>query len=193
MQEWITRWRELHPDWTHKLWREDGPAALVCESGRFQSRHPDLLARACHFSQRSNIWRYELVLAQGGVYLDTDMEPRANIEKAIAPHDAFIASHWLTDSASGACFGARADHPWMQAAVKSLGLQDPTVHRSMGDAFAHALYLRHQSQVHRCARDVFLSYAHREPTVANRLATADTVAFHRWSCFWSPTGYALLG
>jgi mannosyltransferase OCH1-like enzyme len=193
MQEWIARWRELHPTWIHKLWREDDSTTIVCGTERFQSRYTSSLTRACHLAQRSNIWRYELVLAQGGVYLDTDMEPRANIESAIAPYDAFIASQCLTDSVSGACFGARANHPWMKDAVESLGRQDPTLHRSMGDAFAHALYLRHQSQIHRCRRDVFLSYAHREPTVANRLATADTVAFHRWSCFWSATGYVPLG
>lgn len=192
MLTWMARWRELHPNWTHKLWRDIDATTITCGDEVVTARWPELLHRACHLSQRSNIWRYELIARKGGVYLDTDMEPRANIESWLADHDAFIASQWHRDSVSGACFGACAGHPWMRDAVRSLAQQDPTVHMSMGDSFAHELYLRHREAICRAPREIFVFYPHRSFAIADRLISPATLAVHRWSCFWHPTGYAPL-
>lgn len=189
MLEWIARWRDLHPNWTHKLWRDVNATTIACGKETLQSRWNDLLQRSCHFAQRSNIWRYELIEQQGGVYLDTDMEPRANIETWLGERDAFITSQAMRDSVSGACFGARKHHPWMIDAVNSLNSRNPTSHTSMGDNFAHELYLRHRESVDRAPCEVFMCFEHRDFAIADRLATPQTLAFHRWSCFWHPTGY----
>jgi mannosyltransferase OCH1-like enzyme len=192
MQEWIVRWRELHPNWAHKLWRDVSPTIIEADGEKIESRWSDLLQRACHFSQRSNIWRYELVLQQGGVYLDTDMEPRANIDSAIEGYDAFAASHWPTGAASCAFFGARAGHDWILDMVQSLNTRDPTKSLSMGNYFFQEVQRRHAAAVPCMPRDVFLFYPHRSFAIHDQIATANTLAIHRWSCFWSPTGYTPL-
>lgn len=192
MQAWIARWRELHPDWTHNLWRDVDATTIEANGEQIESCQPKLLRNACHYSQRSNIWRYELIFRQGGVYLDTDMEPRANIDHVLAGHDAFIASQWRADLVSGACFGAQPAHPWIVDALTTLGTRDPRINLSMGDQLANDVYRRHQKTVHRTAPDVFLFFAHRRQEIVDRLITPETVAVHRCSCFWYPTGYVPL-
>lgn len=184
----MARWRELHPDWTHKLWHDDGPTAIVYGAERIESRWPDLLRRACHQAQRSNIWRVEVVLRQGGVYIDTDMEPLANIESAIGDRDAFATSQWRGASCC-ACFGARPGHPWIEDAVQNLASRDPTVSLSMGARCFDEVYARHRTTVYQFPRTVFIFYPHRDFAVTDRLVVPETLALHRWSCFWYPTGY----
>lgn len=191
MVQWAQRWRDLHPTWAYKLWRGDGPTTIVCGTECVETRWPDLLQRACHRSQQSNIWRYELIAQQGGVYLDTDMAPLASIDSVIENRDAFVTSQWH-DAICNACFGARPGHPWMASAVEHLVDCDPAISLSMGAKFAHEMYLRHQAEVHRFPREVFLFYPHRDFAVSDRLVVPETLAVHRWSCFWHPTGYAPL-
>ena len=118
MLRWREAWKKLHPGWTLKLWRGGKDNTLVCGDERLTAYYPDLLARACHYSQQTNIWRLEVLLVQGGVYLDTDMQPLKNIEPAIADLDAFVMPMYLEpEKYSSALLGATPKHPWIADAT----------------------------------------------------------------------------
>lgn len=63
-QEWGESWVAVNPGWEMKLWTEDNLPP---------SESPGAIATACHLSQLSNIYRYEVLKREGGVYVDTDM------------------------------------------------------------------------------------------------------------------------
>jgi inositol phosphorylceramide mannosyltransferase catalytic subunit len=64
-QRWIDSWIQKHPDWRHQLWTESNLPILRCQE-QFDSM-PSLAGKA-------DILRYEILHAQGGIYLDADSE-----------------------------------------------------------------------------------------------------------------------
>lgn len=106
-------WLERHPGWEMHL---HTPYT-------FQTNYPDLVTRCEKPSNASNIYRYEIALAHGGVYLDTDFECLKNIEKLIDGEDLFTA-HQLDDPRNpgylaNGFFGCTAGHPAMAALLKA--------------------------------------------------------------------------
>lgn len=194
MLMWAARLRELHPNWTYKLWREGKePGTLVCGAETLHAHRPDLLGRACHYTQQSNIWRYEVVYTQGGVYLDCDVEPFKNLEPLIADHTAFVGTHWNGGIAyATSFFGAVAQHPWLKEAIDRLPEQDPRVGYSMGDRFLSSIVHTHP-EVFRCPRETFVSWYQPRPARVRQdlipTSCTDCYAVHRWSSCWHPTGY----
>jgi len=194
MIAWAVRLRELHPSWAYKLWREGKePGTLVCENETLRARWPDLLARACHYTQQSNIWRYEVVLAQGGVYLDCDVEPFRNIELLIAEHEAFIGTHWTGGLFyTSSFFGAVPAHPWLEETLQRLPERDPKIGYSMGDRYLTEMVHAHP-EVFRCPREAFVSWyqprAARERKDIVPEAGKGCYAVHHWSSCWYSTGY----
>lgn len=65
-------WRSLHPGWTMLEWNR--PEQLAPLYNR------EILSKAKNVAQLSDILRYEILTAVGGVYLDTDFECLKNIE-----------------------------------------------------------------------------------------------------------------
>jgi GR25 family glycosyltransferase involved in LPS biosynthesis len=78
----MQRWRDLHPTWEVQLWTEANIPPLR-NAGRF--------AVARTLAQQSDIVRYEILLAHGGVYADLDFEPLRNIEPLLHGLRAFVA------------------------------------------------------------------------------------------------------
>jgi Mannosyltransferase OCH1 and related enzymes len=63
-QEWGESWVAVNPGWEMKLWTEKNLPP---------TESPMSLEAACHLSQVSNIYRFEVLKHEGGVYVDTDM------------------------------------------------------------------------------------------------------------------------
>lgn len=74
-------WLQHHPGWEL---REYSEAALT-------TRYPDLVSKCREFRYAANIYRYELLLQHGGVYIDMDFECRKNIEELLLDSD-FVAA-----------------------------------------------------------------------------------------------------
>lgn len=107
--EWETRLRELHPDWTFRLWTDaDVPQLNVRQ----------LVARTCAFCSKANMVRLEVVYREGGIYLDHDIEPIRTLDPLLN-HQAFSCLE--TDNhLNNAAFGADAGHPWIAWQLKKL-------------------------------------------------------------------------
>jgi mannosyltransferase OCH1-like enzyme len=134
---WAAAWRTLHPAWDYCLWRSDEVIDILSSGGAsLVSAHPGLLRDACTYTQRANIWRFELLKAFGGVYLDTDMEPFKNIEPLIDDAEAFAGMVMPHVNRVGvSVFGAVPGHPWMVQAVAQLTECNPKVLGSTGSKY----------------------------------------------------------
>jgi mannosyltransferase OCH1-like enzyme len=144
--------------------------------------------------QQTNIWRYEVVLAQGGIYSDCDVEPLRNVEPVVVECDAFVATLWRL-SRQGTCysaalFGAMPDHAWMRETVEGLGGKDPKVTFSMGDLYLTETVRKHP-EVLCCPREVFTArWDFDDDRMRNGNVPEGCYAVHRWSSRWFPAGYA---
>ena len=67
-------WRKHHPEWVMWLWTDNNLPPLV---------NQDLYARGAHYSEKSDIIRYEVLNEFGGFYVDTDFE-------CLKPLDEFL-------------------------------------------------------------------------------------------------------
>lgn len=97
---WGRSWTTVHPGWTMKLWTER-------EIVDFKNR--DLLSRCSSLAQQADIVRYEVILREGGVYLDMDMECIKNIEPLLQGVEFFGCWQRLA-VLSNAVFGAAPGH-----------------------------------------------------------------------------------
>jgi mannosyltransferase OCH1-like enzyme len=90
-------WLALHPDWDYKLWNLDNLD--------FTPRRMDLIKTASNYAQMADILRYEILLRNGGVYLDTDFECKRNIEPLLDGVKNFSCSedgHYVSIGIMGA-------------------------------------------------------------------------------------------
>ena len=214
MVSWRERLAALHPGWELNLWREGGgPATLTCGRLEIASSYPELLARACHLSQRSNIWRYEIVSRFGGVYLDTDVEPLRPFDDLLAGLEAFVARKTQAPQV-GFCwqralnvpplayvtglFGCVPGHPWTAELLACLTARDPSASLSMGTDYFTSVTLRHPKVTLLPERSMLFeapadwAEAKREkrvPEAVYRGGGPELRAVHHWSSLWYPTGF----
>jgi mannosyltransferase OCH1-like enzyme len=176
---WTADWRRLHPKWELRLWHECGDGRIAANGFEQVSQYPELLARACHLSQRSDIWRYELINRFGGVYLDTDMEPLRPIDDLLIGVQTF-ASLMIAhrDKKTQVClgcsvFGAVPNHPWTNGLVARMSEEDPTIHGSLSSHY-FAKVTADYPEVTRFVPGVL--------SATNR--TVGGYAIHHWSSRW---------
>jgi mannosyltransferase OCH1-like enzyme len=104
-------WEELHPSWTVVLWREWQLPAL---------RNQDAVDRSTHPAQKADIVRVELLHRFGGVYVDTDVEPRRPIDELLAGRRCVVARE--DDRWVGTAFlAAVPEHPFVAALAHAIG------------------------------------------------------------------------
>jgi mannosyltransferase OCH1-like enzyme len=96
-----------------KLWTEENLPPLS---------NGDLLQKCSCLGQRSDIVRYEILLREGGVYLDTDMECLRNIEPLIRGGKFFALRRdpriENRETHSTAMFASTPSHPIMADMVR---------------------------------------------------------------------------
>ena len=156
MERWVHRWCVLNPDWDVYRWSDktgessvtpvhlSGPSRQTAIRSSFTSRHSDLLRRACHLSQRSNIWRYEIVREFGGLYVDTDVEPFRPVKDLLENSSAVTCAN-PNDPSNFECafMGAVRNHPWTVELCDRLTERDPRSSRSMGNSYFSTITLKH--------------------------------------------------
>jgi mannosyltransferase OCH1-like enzyme len=134
-------WKAHNPGWTLKLWTEEN----------LTTRYPDLVKRCWKYRHESNIYRYELLLREGGIYIDTDFECLRPIGPLIEGMDAFSAYQLDEPSLEGAIapglFGTVPGAPFMNDLVEHIP-----------DAFSETHWLN-------CGPPYFTSIVRRHPEV----------------------------
>ena len=96
-EEWIAAWRAMHSSWKHRLWREADLATLPTVN----RRHLDALLKAGVWHGAADIARYEILLAEGGVYVDVDSKPLRPFDGAPFMAASFFAGYEPTPSLPG--------------------------------------------------------------------------------------------
>lgn len=212
MSEWRERWRELHPTWTLVLWTD--PEGTHHVEGNWRGRtlltapppYQDLLGKACHLSQRSNIWRYLITSRYGGLYVDTDVEPFKAVDELVSKLPAFAARRRLPPDCPRifecAFFGATPGHPWLRQVVAELPTRDPSVPLSMGVDYFTQVTEQHPEVVP-LPEDLVLFQledwvkARSKAVVpdardAQSLGEPTAFAKHHWSSTWFPESFKLI-
>ena len=109
--EWIAAWREMHPTWEHRLWREADLAGLeMVNRAAF-----DAFMEAGTWHGASDIARVEILRKYGGVYVDIDSRPRRSFEGGSFMAAGFFAAYEPTPQHPGrianGTIGSEARHP----------------------------------------------------------------------------------
>jgi len=199
MCQWRVKWGTLHPGWKINVWSE-APGhieLLTCKWEMFASQYPRQLRKCCHLSQRSNIWRYELIERFGGLYLDADFEPIKNIEDLIDSKEAFAGKSTVNypegSKIEAACslIGSTPHHPWTRDLVEHVKTRDPAMSRSLGFSYFHEITSRHPEVV-LFEPDVFYSQRWEQPGHYKPIPPKSAYAVHRWSSKWFPEGFRML-
>jgi mannosyltransferase OCH1-like enzyme len=123
-------WLEHNPGWEMRTWGENDTSGL---------RNQELYDSARSFSEKSDVLRYEILLANGGIYIDCDFECLRPIEPLLYGVE-FCAAFESEVQIGSAFLGATPHHPFvehlvssMPSSIKEYGSSDPAL--SSGPAF----------------------------------------------------------
>lgn len=195
---YIAGWISLHPDWQAFLWHDQHEPQLRSQPGLFpvniaglgRLQNQTAFDRFRSFAARADILRLEILYRNGGVYLDTDMEPRKNIEPLLAGVECFAGWEYDGGVINNAIFGAAKYHGSVAAAIDNLPLYLTTRNEIDLQDAAHAtgpFFLTrvwyHDARVKKFPRTVFYPYDWNEPWRAH-LPFPDAYAIHRWRATW---------
>lgn len=203
-RSWHGSWRHHHPGWRHTLWTDDDCRALVGDT------RPELLPLYDAYPtaiQRADAFRYVLLEAEGGLYVDLDFECRRplgalldrsqvvlGLEPAEHVDDDGVRSRGLEQIVCNAFMASPPSHPFWQHVVDGLLAADP--HGPVLDTTGVFLLTRavasyaEPSQLHLVpSRLLYPISKHEvceggesEPDVRARVEAA--VAVHHWASSW---------
>lgn len=211
MKEWRQKLIDLHLKWQCLLWHENRDVGnnvrLCCPTidlmVLLDPKQQGMLQKAANLSQRTNIWRYNLVLQHGGLYIDTDVEPVLSFDRHVENLEAFTSAR-TNDPERYECalIGAVAGHPWLGDLVAHLHERDPSLSCDMGTKYFTDITLKH-TDVKILPDKAFVSHCPVQwdfrntppPYIGNnrKPMTEDTVAVHHFSSHWFPKGFVPLG
>lgn len=166
----------LHPHWELRLWREADLAELGITD--------DEQRRARSRSETSNLARFEALSRFGGVYFDTDVEPRKPLDDLLPGVEAFAALE-LPGRAGTAVIGAVPGHRAFERAARlshltlGLGLHS-------GDTsgpYLMSLILEQEPEVTIFGAETFYPYHWEEPERAGE-PFPHSYAVHHWTTSW---------
>ena len=167
---------DAHPRWEMRLWGDgDLPSLGIGDAERYRARSP---------AELSDVVRYEVLSRFGGVYVDTDVECRRNLEQLLAGVQAFAALE-LPGRVGTAVLGGVPGHA---AFVRAARLARQTVGLGPHSADATGPYLmtliaEQEPDVTIFGAETFYPYLWDEPERAGR-DFPDAYAVHHWSTSW---------
>lgn len=110
-REWASAWRQMHPGWTQRIWRE---AELEDIDMPNRDAYEAFRARGC-WHGASDIARVGVLMGEGGVYVDIDSKPLRTLERAPFMDAGFFVAYEPVPSLPGrianGTIGAEAGHP----------------------------------------------------------------------------------
>ncbi len=115
-------WLDMHPDWEFYVWTE-----ADIETFRFINR--SLFDNAMNYGEQSDIWRYEILYQEGGVYLDIDEECLKRIDDFNHMYHFYIGIQPLDThnvQLGIGIIGSIARHPILKECIEQLPLTPKT-------------------------------------------------------------------
>lgn len=169
---YVESWRRHHPDWEHHLWTEETiPPDL----------HPAVYERLRSPAERSDVFRLELLVRHGGIYVDTDFECLRPLDELIAGVDLFAADA-KDGRVNNALIGAAAGHPAM---VRGLAEVRPVTRYGVVDKFGTGPFF-----VDRILKDAGATVFERRLFYPSPVEQDDAYAIHHMARSWKdPAGY----
>lgn len=172
--EWGESWERHHPEWEMRLWTDDNLPEL---------RYPDALERCRNHGEASDVLRSELLFQFGGLYVDTDVECRRNIEPLIGDARAFAA--WVRPGRIGsAVLGAQPEHPAIERLLREM--KDRVGQMDQIEATVALLteVLSEADDVTLFGPETFYPYHPRHAPADEGSNFDEAYAVHHWSLTW---------
>lgn len=202
-------WKDHHPDWTYKLWTDEDYLPFV--TAHFPAFLPTFLAYSYQI-QRVDAVRYLILLHEGGVYADLDLECLRPVDALLADRTFVICrepavhADWVDADLllCNAFMAAVPGHPFLAAIGAELLRSDPhiTFHSEVLTTTGPAMVARVASAFPLDARSVLESHTVypfasnsaelaelRRPTGPTHAIKATAVergayAIHYWANTW---------
>ena len=187
-RRYVDTWPTMHPNWEYKLWTDDDIGSIPLErQDAFDSAH--------NLGQKSDIFRYEILRQQGGVYVDTDFE-------CLKPLDDFLFLSFFTGIATDpdaqlyiGILGSVAKHPIVLECNYNVGTaKDPRNGNDVMDTTGPFYFTRcffnvvaeDTPGVVAFPMDFFYPFpnAKRFTNEAYNFVTPHTYAIHHWKTSW---------
>ena len=189
--EWQKTWTNFNPGWDLKLWTEDN---------LFPTRWPDLVRKAHGYAHLSDIYRYEILLREGGIYIDTDFECLKPIEPLIADREAFVAlKNCHPTIINSAISGGVPSHPLFRQLVEDMGSANMEDKHSLGSPYltSHVeklsdLNARKGLRLIPASLMNPSAYEFHEERRYRKEDFPKAYCLHHWSSQWLPIGFAKL-
>ena len=140
----IKRWMEFHPDWAFKLWTDQArinipPEVEVCDNLDILGLLSDCYFNSDSFGEKSEILRLAVLAAEGGVYVDHDVEPLQRVDPLLVEFSFFCGLETLKPTLLSSSvypathlIGSSPHHPillkgieWLRANWDRLEIQFP--------------------------------------------------------------------
>ena len=123
----VLAWMKLHPNWKHKFWTYvdqeipcSGMEKVLLKKFQFQ-KVKDCYDRSDNFWEKSLALRYEILLQEGGMIVEHDVEPLSSAESFLASYDFFCSLESLQPTflstsvyASPCVIAAKPNHPVLE-------------------------------------------------------------------------------
>lgn len=142
---YMRRWEELHPQWEIKLW---SPETIPPMRNQDMFDHPEKWSHKSNIWQwRSDLFRYEILYDQGGLYIDTDLEPFRPIDELVEGADVTLGRESPKFIANG-FFASRPQSALLEDLLHGLEervrrMWDCRVNKSVGPQYVTDLVPRH--------------------------------------------------
>jgi mannosyltransferase OCH1-like enzyme len=108
------RLEELHPGFLVKLWTDT-------EATAYPMKNRDAFNKTPNYGEKSDIWRYEILYNEGGVYLDGDFTLLQPLTDLFYASDFFIGMvQWKDFSLANGFLGAAPHHPILGVAMNNI-------------------------------------------------------------------------
>jgi hypothetical protein len=157
------KWRELHPDWELRLWRDEDLRWL--ENQELFDQAERYVPVDAVGQLRADIARYEILHRYGGIYVDVDVEP-------LKPFDEFLDnvafagwerdSDWVGNTVLGAEPGAEFFRLLIDALPDSVKKGNSHATYISGPRFLTPIFRRNLNLLKVYPSKFFYPYSHRE-------------------------------
>lgn len=184
-------WRQLHPDWEHRLWTNDNLPAM---RNRELYGNPTKWVPPASVGQfRADLLRYEVLWRYGGVYVDADFECLGNIEHLLSSDEvdearAFAAWEVQDEWIANGLMGATPGHEFIDRLIEGLHLsvikhRGQRPNRSSGPQYLTRLYRQYPWELAVLDSKYFYPYLYSDVgTPRERPPWPEgTLAVHHWN------------
>jgi inositol phosphorylceramide mannosyltransferase catalytic subunit len=115
VQRMFESWQRYHPDWTVKLWTDE-------DANNYPITNWKAFRTARNYGEKSDIFRYEVLEREGGIYVDADFECVKSFDYLCKTTDFFTGVAYTTSPpfVYNGIIGTTPHHPIMKRAIADL-------------------------------------------------------------------------